>query len=206
MRLEIEKPLVLALERSQQRQECHVLVHVRKVSGVVGVEVLHAGGNIMTRNPTVCVYLGMITTRLISLAVAGLVACAACATEEPATPKRPPIREYDSVTPAQPPPAATSVALPQGLLDALRADAAKRASVAADEVTVASAEKVTWNDGAMGCPQPGRSYMQALVPGYRVFMRAGERVLLYHTSESGQLVLCPRVGLRPVDPTSPVAQ
>jgi hypothetical protein len=160
----------------------------------------------MTRNPTVCVYLGMITTRLISLAVAGLVACAACATEEPATPKRPPIREYDSVTPAQPPPAATSVALPQGLLDALRADAAKRASVAADEVTVASAEKVTWNDGAMGCPQPGRSYMQALVPGYRVFMRAGERVLLYHTSESGQLVLCPRVGLRPVDPTSPVAQ
>jgi hypothetical protein len=147
----------------------------------------------------------MMTSRLISLSVAGLVACAACATEPPATTKRPPVREYDSVAPVQVSPA-TNVALPPALLDALRSDASKRTGLAADQVTVASAEKVTWTDGALGCPQPGRMYTQALVPGYRVFVRAGDRTLLYHTSESGQVVQCPTVSLRPVKPDASVAE
>jgi hypothetical protein len=159
----------------------------------------------MTRNPTACVCLTMMTTRLMSLSVAGLVACAACATEPPASTKRQPVREYDSVAPVQVP-AATNVSLPRGLLDALTADASKRTGVAADQVTVASAEKVTWTDGALGCPQPGRMYTQSLVPGYRVFVRAGDRTLLYHTSETDQLVQCPTVSLRPVKPDAPVAQ
>jgi hypothetical protein len=148
----------------------------------------------------------MVTTRLISLSVASLIACAACATEPPpATQKRPPVREYDSVTPAQPP-AASNVPLPQPLLDALRADASKRSGVAADQLRVASAEKVTWNDSALGCPRPDGMYTQATVPGYRVFMHAGQRVLLYHAAEAGQFVLCPTVALRPVKPDAPVAE
>lgn len=143
----------------------------------------------------------MMTTRLIALSIASLLACSGCAMAQ----NRSPPREYDSVAPAQPPPA-TSVVLPRPLLEALQADAAKRSSVSADQLSVASAEKVTWSDGALGCPQPGGMYTQATVPGYRVFMRAGDRVLLYHAAESGHFVLCPKVGLSPVKPNSPVAE
>jgi hypothetical protein len=143
----------------------------------------------------------MKTTRLVPLSIASLLACAACATAQNRTQPR----EYGSVTPVQPS-ATTNVPLPQSVLDALRADASKRAGLATEQVTVASAEKVTWTDGALGCPQPGRMYTQSLVPGYRVFIRAGDRTLLYHTSETDQVVHCPTVSLRPVKPDAPVAQ
>ncbi len=155
----------------------------------------------MTRNLNACVCLTMMTTRMLALTVASLLVCSGCAMAQ----NRSQPREYDSVAPGQAPPA-THVALPQPLLDALRADAAKRSGVTPDDLSVASAEKVTWTDGALGCPQPGGMYTQATVPGYRVFMRAGERVLLYHAAEAGHFVFCPKVSLRPVKPDAPVAE
>jgi hypothetical protein len=59
------------------------------------------------------------------------------------------------------------------------------------EVVVESAAPVTWSDGSLGCPRPDMSYTQALVPGYRIRIRAGERLLDYHASQRGQFVLCP---------------
>lgn len=139
------------------------------------------------------------TPRLLSVFVS-LTVCAACADE----PKRPLMREYDSVTPQQP--AVRDDPLPQAVREALQADAAKRSGLTPDKLAVVSTEKVTWTDGALGCPQPGRMYTQAIVPGYRVVVRAGERLLIYHTSESGDVVLCPAGGVRQVKPNEPVAQ
>jgi hypothetical protein len=138
-------------------------------------------------------------TRVFPVLVSFTV-CAACADE----PKRPPVREYDSVSPQQP--AARNDPLPQPVRDALQSDAMKRSGLTLDKLAVVSAEKVTWTDGALGCAQPGRMYTQAIVPGYRVLMRAGERLLIYHASESGDLVLCPTGGVRQVKPNEPVAQ
>jgi len=142
-------------------------------------------------------------TRLISLAALGLIACAACANEPPATTRRPPVREYELQAPE--PTTKRNDPLPQALRAALQADAMKRAGVAAGQLAVVSSEKVTWSDGALGCPQPGRMYTQSLVPGYRVWMRAGERLLVYHAAESGELVLCPTAARR-VAPDAPVAE
>jgi hypothetical protein len=74
---------------------------------------------------------------------------------------------------------------------AVRADAAKVTGLAASELVVESAAQVTWSDGSLGCPQPDMAYTQALVPGYRIRIRAGDRVLDYHVSMRGYLVLCP---------------
>ena len=43
---------------------------------------------------------------------------------------------------------------------------------AVEDVTVVSYEDVTWPDGALGCPEPGMSYTQALVPGARLVLEA----------------------------------
>ena len=36
------------------------------------------------------------------------------------------------------------------------------------EIDVVSVQEMTWNNGALGCPQPGQVYTQALVDGLRI--------------------------------------
>ena len=70
-------------------------------------------------------------------------------------------------------------------------DAARRTGVERESLKVESAVAVTWADGSLGCPQPGTSYTMALVPGYRIKVRAGVDLLDYHASRRGYFVLCP---------------
>ncbi|HVK32022.1 MAG TPA: hypothetical protein VM845_05910 [Burkholderiaceae bacterium] len=76
-------------------------------------------------------------------------------------------------------------------LAALRSDAARRGGGDAALWRVERIEAVTWPDGALGCPQPGRLYTQALIPGHRVQLSApGRAPLTYHTSERGGWLWC----------------
>jgi hypothetical protein len=103
--------------------------------------------------------------------------------------------EPPPVPPAPPPPPAPraipAMATLESVTAAVRADAAKLTGLAASALEVESAEQVTWSDGSLGCPQPGMTYTMALVPGYRIRIRAGERLLDYHASMRGHFVLCP---------------
>jgi hypothetical protein len=81
-------------------------------------------------------------------------------------------------------------AVPDEILQAAIADAAKQTGVDASQITVTSAEPVTWPNGALGCPQPGEMYTQALVPGYQIKLEAGGQQLDYHASQSGTVKLC----------------
>ena len=99
---------------------------------------------------------------------------------------------------SQPTPPAAMAGPLERAVNAARADAARRTGVAAESRALISAEGVTWSDGSLGCPQPGMMYTQALVPGYRVRLRGPNCEMVYHTSTSGALVLCPAG--RAVDP------
>jgi hypothetical protein len=79
----------------------------------------------------------------------------------------------------------------QSVTEAVLADAVQRTGVDRERLKVESAQSVTWADGSLGCPQPGMNYTMALVPGYRIKVRAGEQVLDYHASRRGYFVLCP---------------
>lgn len=84
-----------------------------------------------------------------------------------------------------------AVTLPS-LLAAFNADALRRTGGHAARLAMQPAEEVTWSDGALGCPQPGLMYTQALVPGWRVRVDvAGAAALHYHASRRGQWLLCP---------------
>ncbi len=84
--------------------------------------------------------------------------------------------------------------------DAVLSDAAQRTGVKKSGLVVESAEAVTWADGSLGCPEPGAMYTMALVPGFRIRLRAGEALLDYHATERGQFLLCPPG--RAVDPAA----
>ena len=86
----------------------------------------------------------------------------------------------------------------RAIVEAALDDAAKRTGRARSTLVVVSSEAVTWPDGGLGCPEPGVTYTMALVPGYRVFIRAGDELLDYHASRRGYLLYCPAG--RSIDP------
>ena len=77
----------------------------------------------------------------------------------------------------------TDGAIAPGLQDAVTvavADAAGVAGVSEDAIAVLVAETVTWPDGSLGCPEPGMTYTQALVDGYRIDLEVGGARVTYH--------------------------
>jgi len=94
---------------------------------------------------------------------------------------------------AEPAPAGTAIpsaTVPQSVRRAVAADAAKRFKVAESAVVLTGAEQVTWNDGSLGCAEPGRVYTQNLVPGYRIVAKTSAGDLAYHTDSRGYVVSC----------------
>jgi hypothetical protein len=110
----------------------------------------------------------------------------------PATGVAPPTRIPDTVSPG--PSAAgeaVSIAsLPRETRRAVVADAARRFNVAESSVVLTRAERVSWPDSSLGCPEPGRMYSQALVPGFRLVARTAEGELVYHTDLHVQVQTC----------------
>lgn len=93
-------------------------------------------------------------------------------------------------SPAHPMPMLPSLTLDSAVKAAF-ADASQRTGLAIEALRLHSAAAVYWRDGSLGCPQPGRVYAQALVPGYRVRIRTPEHELDYHAASRGSVVLCP---------------
>ena len=63
--------------------------------------------------------------------------------------------------------------------------------VNATDIKVIKVEAVDWNDGSLGCPEPGMNYTQAIVPGYSVILSVNNRENYeYHTNKSNVFVLC----------------
>ncbi len=100
------------------------------------------------------------------------------------------------------PKVATTAAI-QPKVDWALQDAAKRTQRDASQLRVTLAEAVTWPDGALGCPEPGRQYAQVLVSGYRIRIEAGAETLEYHGSSRGQPFLCPAARIRPPSALGP---
>ena len=86
--------------------------------------------------------------------------------------------------------------VPEELLDAILADAAQRSGAPAESLEVVTAAAVTWNDGSLGCPEPGMFYTQALVDGYQVVIDAGGEQLDFRVGSGGSFRICD-------DPTAP---
>lgn len=65
------------------------------------------------------------------------------------------------------------------VMDAIE-DLAGRHGIEPQAVTVIRVEEVQWPDSARGLPEPGMMYTQAIVPGHRIVLEAGERRFAYH--------------------------
>ena len=126
--------------------------------------------------------------------------------ERGTSPRRiaPPTRIPDPIVASSPPGTAVQVAtVPRTVRRAVVADAAQRFKVPESAVVLARVEQVTWPDGALGCPEPGRQYAQVLVSGFRIRIHTGSETLEYHGSVRGRVMFCPASRIRPPSAADP---
>ncbi len=106
----------------------------------------------------------------------------------------------DGGTDGAPPAGSTSTVFPAGdiddalqpYIDLALTDLSSRLGVSEAQITVSSAVLVVWPDGAMGCPEKGMVYTQALVDGSVIELVTGGRVYRYHSGDSTRPFLCER--------------
>lgn len=75
-------------------------------------------------------------------------------------------------------------------VDKAIADLADRLDIDPEQIEVVSNEDVTWNDGSIGCPDPGMSYTQALVDGYLIVLSVDDVEHHYHGAGQNDPFLC----------------
>lgn len=78
----------------------------------------------------------------------------------------------------------------QTLIDQARADLAQRLGIDPAKIELVGASEVTWPDNSLGCPQPGMAYIQRMVEGVRLRLRAGQQVYSYHSGNGRPPFLC----------------
>lgn len=76
-------------------------------------------------------------------------------------------------------------------VDAARQDLAGRSGVTPESISVVEAKNVTWRNGALGCPEEGMMYTQALVEGFYILLDDGEGEHAYHAGRDGKPFFCP---------------
>jgi len=57
-------------------------------------------------------------------------------------------------------------------------------------IEVVVAHDLTWPDGSLGCPEPGMSYTQALIEGYRIELTVDGASYEYHGAAGEPPFLC----------------
>jgi hypothetical protein len=102
----------------------------------------------------------------------------------------------EPVPPAVPPPLPGETSpvqsrVPQAVLDPILNKAAALAKVGRAQLVIVRAEPVVWNDGSLGCPEPGMMYTQALINGYWVVINAAGQTYDFRVDSGGRFQLCP---------------
>lgn len=110
---------------------------------------------------------------------------------EPPSTRRQPVQPSPVPPPNEAPPRSTGE-VPDQYLEQVMADAAGKARSAPDRVEVIRAQAMQWRSGALGCPEPGMMYTQALVDGYWVELRVGNQSYDYRLDGQGNFRLCER--------------
>ncbi len=93
--------------------------------------------------------------------------------------------------------------VPDELMAAVLDDLVGKQKVERDAIEIIRAESVVWNDGSLGCPQPGMVYTQATVPGYWIVLKVKDVQYDYRANDRGYFLSCDQGPRLPGDSTGP---
>jgi hypothetical protein len=114
--------------------------------------------------------------------------------------------------PTEPPAAPITGETPDSVLNPILSDLAAQLGVDQSAITVIQSASVTWNNGSLGCPEPGMMYTEALVNGYHVILEVDGVQYDYRATETGYFLQCKNTnggivppskgGVTPVNPST----
>jgi len=81
--------------------------------------------------------------------------------------------------------------IPNQILEPILKEAAALANISREQLVIVRAERALWNDGSLGCAQPGNMYTQAQVNGYWVIIKARGQTYDFRADSRGSFILCP---------------
>ena len=81
---------------------------------------------------------------------------------------------------------------PNEQIELAKKDLAQRLDVSPDSVVLSGARRVTWRSGALGCPEPGMNYTEALVSGSVIYLQVDNMTHAYHAKFGSKPFYCPR--------------
>ena len=128
----------------------------------------------------------------------GLLLLAGCAAPGVSVPT--PIESEPMSQEVEPPatPVPSTIEAPDGVPDvawrAIVDHISARIGEPVSDLTVVSAEAITWNDGSLGCPQPGQMYTQSLIDGFKVVVDVQGERYDYRVGRGTDVRLCGRNG------------
>ena len=132
------------------------------------------------------------TTIMLFVALGVLIVLTGCERDEPPVADQPevtqePVIEEEEVMPVEPP-AQTSL---DDAVEMARQDLADRIGSRAESIRVVAARRVTWRNGALGCPEEDMMYTQALVEGLYIVLEFDGEQHAYHAGRDGVPFACP---------------
>ncbi len=89
---------------------------------------------------------------------------------------------------------ASAPAIPDTIVEIARARLAEDTQQS-NRARLVSAERATFNDGSLGCPQPGMFYTMAIVEGYRVIFEVEGETFDYRLNSQGAIKRCNATGI-----------
>ncbi len=87
--------------------------------------------------------------------------------------------------------AAVTGEVPQTILDPILRDLEHLLGAQRTDFDISRSEAVRWNDGSLGCPEPGQMYTQSIVDGYRVVIEYRGKYYDYRATVGGFFKRCP---------------
>lgn len=75
------------------------------------------------------------------------------------------------------------------MVEAAVSQAAMDFGVSRAEVELTNYSEQLWPSTALGCPEPGKSYAQIVVPGFQVVVSIDQTIAIYHTGD-GRAIHC----------------
>ncbi len=76
------------------------------------------------------------------------------------------------------------------LIQLSKQDATQRFGVSEQDLTVAEVTDTNFGDGSLGCPEPGKFYTQAIINGWVIKLKAGDKIYEYHTNKTNTVIFC----------------
>ncbi len=74
-----------------------------------------------------------------------------------------------------------SIPLYPQVVDLAKKDLAQRLNISVEQIKFVRQEKVDWNDTGLGYPEEGMFYAQVITPGFRIILKAENRLYEYHS-------------------------